>query len=51
LVKRGLSADTRLTAQGDDGEVAMSIDPDSVPADDGAGAGRAAVDRLRGARR
>jgi tRNA-modifying protein YgfZ len=51
LVKRGLSADTRLAASGEDGEVAMTIDPDSVPSDAEAGAGRAAVDRLRGARR
>ena len=48
LVKRGLAADTSLTATGDDGDVAASIDPDSVPADEGVGAGRVALDRLRG---
>jgi folate-binding protein YgfZ len=51
LVKRGLSADTRLAAAAEEVEVAMTIDPDSVPDDEGVGAGRAAVDRLRGVRR
>ena len=51
LIKRGLSADTRLAVSSDAGDVAMRIDPDSIPADDGVGAGRAAVDRLRGASR
>jgi len=51
LVKRGLTADTPLTVPTEDGEVAMTIDPDSVPAVEGVGAGRAAVDRLRGATR
>lgn len=51
LVKRGLSADTPLTATGEDGEVEATIDPDTVPTAGGAGAGRAAVDRLRGVTR
>ena len=51
LVKRGLATDTPLTATVEDGEVAVTIDPDTVPAADGVGAGRAAVDRLRGVRR
>ena len=51
LVKRSLAADTPLTAETDDGEVALSIDPDTVPAADSLGAGRAAVDRLRGVKR
>jgi tRNA-modifying protein YgfZ len=51
LVKRGLAADTALTASSEDGEVAVSIDPDTVPAADGPGAGRAAVNRLRGVTR
>jgi folate-binding Fe-S cluster repair protein YgfZ len=47
LLKRGLPADTALTTGG---EVATSaaIDPDSMPPADVAGAGRLAVDRLRG---
>jgi folate-binding protein YgfZ len=48
LVKRGLAADTPLLVTGEDGDVAVSIDPDTVPAPGGVGAGRAAVDRLRG---
>lgn len=48
LVKRGIPADTELVV----GELAQApavIDPDSMPeADATAGAGRAAVDRLRG---
>ncbi len=51
LVKRGLAADTPLVVDADDGDVAMTIDPDTVPAADGVGAGRAAVDRLRGVTR
>jgi hypothetical protein len=51
LVKRTLAAETALTATGDDGPVSASIDPDSVPTIDGLGAGRAAVDRLRGVTR
>jgi tRNA-modifying protein YgfZ len=51
LVKRGLAADTALLVTGEDGDVAVSIDPDTVPAPGGVGAGRTAVDRLRGVRR
>jgi folate-binding protein YgfZ len=51
LVKRGLAADTRLVATGEDDEVAVTIDRDTVPAAAGVGAGRAAVDRLRGVTR
>jgi folate-binding protein YgfZ len=51
LVKRGLAADTALVVGADDGAVAMTIDPDTVPAAEGVGAGRAAVDRLRGVTR
>jgi hypothetical protein len=51
LVKRGVAADTPLTAATDDGEVAMRIDPDTVPAAETTGAGRTAVDRFRGATR
>jgi tRNA-modifying protein YgfZ len=51
LVKRGLAADTPLLATGEDGDVAVTIDPDTVPAADGVGAGRVAVDRLRGVTR
>jgi len=46
LVKRTIPVDTDLST-GDGGSVAARIDPDSVPADDGPGAGRLAVDRLR----
>jgi folate-binding protein YgfZ len=48
LVKRGLAADTPLLVEGEDGDVAVAIDPDTVPAPGGVGAGRTAVDRLRG---
>ena len=48
LVKRGVAADTPLSATSEDAEVAVTIDPDTVPGTDGVGAGRAAVDRLRG---
>ena len=47
LVKRGLPADTELVTGGDE-PVPLAIDPDSMPAADVAGPGRAAVDRLRG---
>lgn len=47
LVKRTLPADTPLVTGGD-AEVAAVIDPDSLPTADVAGAGRLAVDRLRG---
>lgn len=50
LVKRGLPADTELTT-GVDTEVAASIDHDSIPPDTGTGAGRLAVERLRGGTR
>lgn len=49
LVKRGLPADTPLTIGGEH-PVTARIDPDSVPPADAAGAGRLAVDRLRGER-
>lgn len=52
LVKRGVSADTPLSSATEEGsEVAVTIDPDTVPAAEGVGAGRAAVDRLRGVTR
>jgi folate-binding protein YgfZ len=47
LLKRGLPADTPLTTGGDI-EVAAVIDADSMPAADGVGAGRLAVEQLRG---
>lgn len=48
LLKRGLPADTELIA-GADAQAPAVIDPDSLPeADATAGAGRAAVERLRG---
>lgn len=47
LVKRGIPADTQLTT-GADGDVAAVIDADSLPPLDGVGAGRLAVERLRG---
>ncbi|MBV8930059.1 MAG: folate-binding protein YgfZ [Mycobacteriaceae bacterium] len=47
LVKRGVPAEAPLTADG----VPLAIDPDSMPAPDVAGPGRAAVDRLRGGTR
>jgi folate-binding Fe-S cluster repair protein YgfZ len=47
LLKRGLSADTPLTTGGEN-EVAASIDADSLPAADAVGAGRLAVEQLRG---
>ena len=50
LLKRGLPADTALTTGGE-AEVAAVIDPDSLPAADDAGAGRLAVERLRGGAR
>ncbi|KAA8961542.1 folate-binding protein YgfZ [Mycobacterium sp.] len=50
LVKRGLPAETALVT-GADGGVSAVIDPDSLPPADGVGAGRAAVERLRGATR
>jgi hypothetical protein len=47
LVKRGLPADTPLTTGGET-EVAAVIDVDSLPPADGVGAGRLAVEQLRG---
>lgn len=47
LVKRGLPADAELTTGGDV-EVAAVVDVDSLPPADVAGAGRVAIDRLRG---
>ncbi len=50
LLKRGIPADTALSTGGD-AAVAASIDADSVPQLDGPGAGRVAVERLRGTAR
>ncbi|WP_370330397.1 folate-binding protein YgfZ [Mycolicibacterium hippocampi] len=50
LVKRGLPADTELITGGDVA-TAAAIDPDSMPGTDGVGAGRLAVERLRGGAR
>jgi folate-binding protein YgfZ len=50
LLKRGLPADTALTTGGE-AEVPAVIDADSVPAANVAGAGRMAVERLRGGAR
>ena len=47
LLKRGLPVDTELTTGGDV-QVPAAIDPDSMPPEDTAGAGRLAVERLRG---
>jgi folate-binding protein YgfZ len=47
LLKRGLPADTALFT-GANGDVSAVIDPDSLPPTDTVGAGRAAVERLRG---
>jgi folate-binding protein YgfZ len=47
LVKRGLPADTPLGTGGEH-PVTARIDPDSLPPTDVTGAGRLAVDRLRG---
>jgi len=47
LVKRGLPADTPLTTGGET-EVAAVLDADSLPPQDVVGAGRVAVERLRG---
>ncbi|MGV0993632.1 MAG: YgfZ/GcvT domain-containing protein [Mycobacterium sp.] len=46
LLKRAIPAGTPLTTGGEH-PVAAEIDPDSMPAADGAGAGRRAVERLR----
>jgi tRNA-modifying protein YgfZ len=50
LVKRGIPADTALVTGGD-AEVPAVIDADSLPLLDGPGAGRVAVERLRGTAR
>ena len=50
LLKRGLPADTALTTGGEI-EVPAVIDADSMPAADVTGAGRVAVERLRGGAR
>ncbi len=47
LVKRGLPADTPLITGGEH-PVSAEMDPDSLPPADQTGAGRLAVDRLRG---
>ena len=50
LLKRGLTAQTELVTgpQAQDAQVAAVIDADSLPPTDEAGAGRLAVERLRG---
>lgn len=50
LLKRGLTADTELSTGGDV-QVSAMIDPDSLPSVDVVGAGRLAVERLRGGAR
>ena len=50
LLKRNIPADTPLTTGGEHA-VSARIDPDSLPPADVAGAGRVAVERLRGAGR
>ena len=50
LLKRGLPADTALTTGGE-AQVAAVIDADSMPSADVTGAGRLAVERLRGGAR
>jgi folate-binding protein YgfZ len=50
LLKRGLPADTQLTT-GPEGSVAAVIDADSLPPSEQVGAGRLAVERLRGSTR
>lgn len=47
LVKRGLPADTPLVT-GPEAAVAAVLDPDSLPSSEHVGAGRLAVERLRG---
>ncbi len=47
LLKRGLPADTPLTTGGEN-EVSAVIDPESLPPTDAVGAGRLAVEQLRG---
>jgi len=50
LLKRGLPADVEL-ATGPEAAVAASIDADSLPTGEQIGAGRLAVERLRGGAR
>lgn len=50
LLKRGIPADTALRSGGE-AEVAAMIDAESLPTIDGPGAGRVAVERLRGTTR
>ena len=50
LLKRGVPADTELTTGGESA-VAAVIDADSMPPADSTGAGRLAVERLRGGSR
>ena len=50
LLKRGIPADTPLSTGGD-ADVAAMIDAESLPAAGGPGAGRVAVERLRGTAR
>jgi tRNA-modifying protein YgfZ len=50
LVKRGLTADVELTTGGES-QVPAAIDPDTLPETDVIGAGRLAVERLRGGSR
>jgi hypothetical protein len=50
LVKRGLPADAELST-GPEAAVAAAVDADSLPPTDEIGAGRLAVERLRGGRR
>ena len=47
LLKRGLPAETELVT-GPEGSVAAVVDADSLPSTDQIGAGRRAVERLRG---
>ena len=47
LVKRSAAGNAGLVA-GEAGEVAVAIDADSIPADDGERPGRAAINRLKG---
>ena len=47
LVKRSAAGSAGLVA-GEAGEVAVAIDADSIPADDGERPGRAAINRLKG---
>jgi len=49
LLKRGIPADTALTTGGE-AQVTAEIDPDSLPPADVTGAGRLAVERLRGSK-